>query len=87
MSDAPPRLSFLARFAVLRGATRELWIVFGAKLLAILAYGVMNSTLVLWLSSDLGFGDRQALGLVAAWSLQEFTRWCDEQAKSTTRNH
>jgi MFS family permease len=42
---------FLARFTVLRGAVRELWIIFGAKLLAILAYGVMNSALVFWLSS------------------------------------
>lgn len=36
---------------VLKGAARELWIVFAAKALAILAYAVMNSTLVLWLSA------------------------------------
>jgi MFS family permease len=56
------------RFTVLRGAVCELWIVFGAKLLAILAYGVMNSTLILWLSSDLGYNDADAGFLIAAWS-------------------
>jgi MFS family permease len=59
---------FLSRFAVLKGAVRELWIVFGAKLLAILAYGVMNSTIILWLSSDLGYSDERAGYLVAVWS-------------------
>ncbi|MBI5883546.1 MAG: MFS transporter [Elusimicrobia bacterium] len=61
--------SFIAKFMVLKGAARELWIIFGAKLLAILAYGVMNSTLVLWLSSDLGFDDSVAGAWVGAWSL------------------
>lgn len=51
---SPPqseRVGLLARFLVLKGAARELWIVFAAKALAILAYAVMNSTLVLWLSA------------------------------------
>ncbi|MFA6316184.1 MAG: MFS transporter [Elusimicrobiota bacterium] len=61
--------SFIGKFLVLKGACRELWIIFGAKLLAILAYGIMNSTLVLWLSSDLGFGDYVAGAWVGAWSL------------------
>jgi MFS family permease len=47
---------------------RELWVVFGAKLLTILAYQVMNLTLVLWLSSDLGFSDQSASSAVAVWS-------------------
>lgn len=47
----PERVGLLARFLVLKGAARELWIVFAAKALAILAYAVMNSTLVLWLSA------------------------------------
>jgi MFS family permease len=59
---------FLARFTVLKGAVRELWLVFAAKLFAYLAYGVMNYTLVLWLSSDLGYNDRTAGLLVMAWS-------------------
>jgi MFS family permease len=62
------QLSFIGRFLVLRGAVRELWLVFGAKLLAILAYAIMNSTLVLWLSSDLGYGDARAGDVVAVWS-------------------
>ncbi len=60
--------SFLSKFLVLRGAVRELWLVFGVKILAILAYGLVNSTLVLWLSSDLGLSDIKAGFVVAAWS-------------------
>lgn len=60
---------FLGRFLVLRGAMRELWLVFAIKFLGIAAYAVTNYTLVLWLSSDFGFSDQQALGLVASWSL------------------
>jgi hypothetical protein len=51
-SQAPG--GFLGRFTVLKGAARELWLVFAIKLLGIAAYAVTNSTLVLWLSSDLG---------------------------------
>ncbi|HNR97908.1 MAG TPA: MFS transporter [Planctomycetota bacterium] len=58
----------LERFTVLRGAPRELWIILGAKMLAILAYGIMNSTLVLWLSSDLGYSDIEAGDYIAVWS-------------------
>ncbi len=61
--------SLLARFTVLCGAIRELWIIFAVKFLAIAAYAVTNSTLVLWLSSDLGYTDGQAGWLVAAWSV------------------
>jgi MFS family permease len=42
--------------------------VFAVKLLVIAAYAVTNLTLVLWFSSDLGFSDEKALGLVAVWS-------------------
>jgi len=63
-----PELSLVGKFLVLKGAVRELWIIFGAKLLAILAYGIMNSTLVLWLSSDLGYSDTRAGFIVTAWS-------------------
>ena len=60
---------FLGKFTVLKGAARELWITFAVKLLVIAAYALTNSTLVLWLSSDLGYSDQNALRLVAAWSL------------------
>lgn len=61
-------MSFLARFTVLSGAVRELWITFATKLLGILAYSVANSTLVLWLSYDLGYSDVKASALVFGWS-------------------
>jgi len=65
----PDPTGFLGRFLVLRGAMRELWLVFAIKFIGIAAYAVTNYTLVLWLSSDFGLSDQQALGLVATWSL------------------
>jgi MFS family permease len=60
---------FVAKFTVLMGAPRELWLVFVIKLVTVAAYAVTNSTIKLWLSSDFHYTDKQALGLVAAWSL------------------
>ncbi|HAM36909.1 MAG TPA: MFS transporter [Elusimicrobia bacterium] len=60
--------SFLGKFTVLKGAVRELWIIFGCKILTIVAYGLVNSTLVLWLSSDLGYSDVRAGFVIATWS-------------------
>ncbi|MFA6028329.1 MAG: MFS transporter [Elusimicrobiota bacterium] len=60
--------SFLGRFLVLKGAVRELWLILGTKILAIVAYGLVNSTLVLWLSSDLKYNDVNAGFLIATWS-------------------
>jgi len=62
-------MNFLGKFTVLKGAARELWIAFFVKCLNFAAYAVTNSTLVLWLSSEFGFSDPKALGMVAAWSL------------------
>src|SRR5579859_5697558 len=62
-------LVFLDKFLVLKGGIRELWVVFMVKFLAIAAYAITNSTLVLWLSSDLGYSDGEAGWLVAAWSV------------------
>src|ERR1039457_935911 len=67
--ESQAAISFLGRFTVLRGAARELRITSAVKLLVIAAYALTNSTLVLWLSSDLGYSDQNALRLVAAWSL------------------
>ncbi len=70
MADTPQApVSFPGKFSVLKGAARELWLVFAVKLLVIAAYAVTNSTLVLWLSSDLGYNDEQSLALVAGWSM------------------
>jgi MFS family permease len=57
---------FLAKFTVLKGAQRELWLTFAIKLLIISAYSVTNKTLILWLSSDLGFNDQHA-GALVGW--------------------
>jgi MFS family permease len=65
----PAFARFLGKFTVLFGAARELWLVFAIKIVTIAAYSVTNKTLVLWLSSELGYSDQGALGLVAAWSL------------------
>src|SRR5436190_13833769 len=68
--DNPSALArFFGKFTVLKGATRELWLVFAIKFLAVAAYALTNSTIKLWLSSDFGYSDKEALGLVAAWSL------------------
>src|SRR6184192_1811883 len=67
-STADRPRSLLERFLVLKGAVPELWISLGIKMLAFFAYTVMNQTLTLWLSSDLGYNDARAGGLVAAWS-------------------
>ena len=55
---------FLGKFTVLKGAQRELWLMFLIKFLIYTAYSVTNKTLVLWLSKDLGFSDPAASELV-----------------------
>src|SRR5207245_4575327 len=57
---------FLAKFTILEGAQRELWLTFLIKLLIISAYSITNKTLILWLSSDLGFNDQTA-GALVGW--------------------
>src|SRR5438874_4370710 len=57
---------FLAKFTVLKGAQRELWLTFVIKLFIISAYSITNKTLILWLSSDLGFNDQSA-GALIGW--------------------
>ncbi|OGS51745.1 MAG: hypothetical protein A3J79_08115 [Elusimicrobia bacterium RIFOXYB2_FULL_62_6] len=61
--------SFIGKFLVLKGAVRELWLIFGTKILTILAYGLVGtSTLGLWLSSDVGLSDQSAGVVIASWS-------------------
>ena len=57
---------FVAKFTVLKGAQRELWLTFLIKLLIYTAYSVTNKTMMLWLSTDLGFSD-QAAGALVGW--------------------
>lgn len=66
--DTQSGSSILGRFTVLKGAMPELWVTFAIKALAVAAYQVMNVTLVLWLSSTLGFDDRWAGYMVFIWS-------------------
>jgi MFS family permease len=58
--------AFVAKFTVLKGARRELWLTFLIKFLIYTAYSVTNKTMVLWLSRDLGFSD-QAAGALVGW--------------------
>ena len=53
---------------MLFGAVRELWIVFALVILTNLAYRLVNFTLSLWLTSDLGFSDEQTGLAVMIWS-------------------
>ena len=57
---------FIAKFTVLKGAQRELWLTFLIKFLIYTAYSVTNKTMILWLSKDLGFSD-QAAGALVGW--------------------
>jgi len=57
---------FIAKFTVLKGAQRELWLTFLIKFLIYTAYSITNKTMVLWLSKDLGFSD-QASGALVGW--------------------
>jgi MFS family permease len=71
MADAPTTSapqSFLGKFTVLLGAVRELWIVFAVVLTSNLAYRMVNFTLRLWLSADLGYNDIQSGVVVLLWS-------------------
>lgn len=69
--ESPPPLrhglgNFFAKFGVLKGARRELWLTFLIKFLIYTAYSVTNKTMVLWLSKDLGFSDQSA-GALVGW--------------------
>lgn len=57
---------FIAKFTVLKGAQRDLWLTFLIKFLIYTAYSVTNKTMILWLSKDLGFSD-QAAGALVGW--------------------
>jgi MFS family permease len=61
--------AFLGNFRVLASAPRELWVVYAAYFCENVAYKLCAaSVLTLWLSSDLGFGDKSAGTIVATWA-------------------
>ncbi len=53
----------------LKNSPREIWILFGAKLIEYAAYGASNMTFVLYLSEDCGLGDVQAGSYIGTWSM------------------
>ena len=57
--------AFIEKFTVLKSAPRELWVIYVAKVLEIVSYALVTSTVVLWLSSDLGLSDAAAGDTVA----------------------
>jgi MFS family permease len=68
VATPPAPTSFFGKFTVLLGAVRELWIVFAVVLTSNLAYRMVNFTLRLWLSSDLGYSDVESGIVVLFWS-------------------
>ncbi|PYL65246.1 MAG: hypothetical protein DMF20_09045, partial [Verrucomicrobia bacterium] len=86
--SAPPVIAkglggFIAKFTVLKGAERELWLTFLIKLFIISAYSITNKTLILWLSSDLGFNDQTA-GALVGWVWAPAMTVCTLLAGSVT---
>lgn len=61
--------TFIGKFTVLKGAAPELWLSLALKLLNFAAYAVTNLTLKRWLSTEFGYSDQQAMGLIMAWSI------------------
>jgi MFS family permease len=53
----------------LRGSPLELTYTFGLKFLTVTAYKILNFTLVLWLTKDLGFSKTDALSIVTVWAI------------------
>jgi MFS family permease len=63
------RRNFFQKFTILKGAPRELWLLFALKFVSVAAYSVTNRTLVLWLSSDFHFSDQSAGAIISgAWA-------------------
>ncbi|HEX3818435.1 MAG TPA: MFS transporter [Chthoniobacterales bacterium] len=88
VDNAPPPIrrglrGFFGKFSVLKDAQRELWLTFAIKLLVIAAYSITNKTLVLWLSSDLGYDD-QAAGVLIGWIWAPAMTVCTLLAGSVT---
>ncbi len=53
----------------LKESPRELWLLFGTKLIEYTAYAATNMTFILWLSADCGLGDVEAGAYISSWSL------------------
>ena len=53
----------------LRGAPREMGFTFGLKFFSVMAYKVMNFTLVMWLANDIGIPEKYGLTVVFCWAI------------------
>ncbi len=53
----------------LQGAPREMGYTFGLKFFSVMAYKVMNFTLVMWLANDIGISKDYALTVVFCWAI------------------
>ncbi|MBN2694700.1 MFS transporter [bacterium] len=53
----------------LKKSPRDMWILFATKIVEYTAYGAMNMTFILWLSSDCGLGDVEAGLFITAWGI------------------
>ena len=60
---------FKEKFTVLKTAPRELWIVYLINITEYVAYTLMQYSIMLWLSKDLGQSDGQAAGIFMAWGM------------------
>ncbi|MCK5808495.1 MFS transporter [bacterium] len=53
----------------LRDSPRDMWFLFGTKILEYTAYSAMNMSFILWLSRDCGLGDISAGVYISVWSM------------------
>jgi MFS family permease len=53
----------------LKNSPRDLWLLFGYKVVEYAAYAAMNMALILWLTRDCGLGDVAAGSVISAWSI------------------
>lgn len=53
----------------LRKCPRDLWLLFGYKMVEYAAYAAMNLAVILWLTKDCGLGDVAAGSFISAWSI------------------
>ncbi len=53
----------------LRQSPRDMWLLFGYKILEYTGYAAMNMTLILWLSADCGLSDVKAGWFISVWSV------------------
>lgn len=62
-------INFIKKFAILKNAPKELWIIYSQKVLEVVAYGLMTSVIILYLQKDIALSDTSAGFYFAAWSL------------------